>query len=100
MLVVGCGGAPKTAPQTPPEQPEEASKLPDPPGSGEVTRTTTENGAELLTYASGDKVYVHKDGTCYAEYSSNCGRTNDDPAAEPMHCNPPPPQQVKCPATK
>ncbi len=50
----------------------------------------------MLTYPDGTKVYVAADGTCHAEYSVNCG--THDPSTGPTHCNPPPPQQVHCPA--
>jgi hypothetical protein len=103
VLVVGCGSSPKsTTPPTgsdPPTATETEHPLPPPPGSGAVTKSTTENGITLLTYASGDKVYVRKDGTCFAEYSSNCGDGAGDGDGPPeiTTCNPPPPQQVKCP---
>lgn len=48
----------------------------------------------VLTYESGDRIYVHKNGTCHAEYNANCGGNGP----EITTCNPRPPQQVKCPA--
>jgi hypothetical protein len=98
VVVVGCGSPPKpsTTPTNTDDTPTttENENLPPPPGSGKVTKTTTEQGLTLLTYESGDRVYVHKDGTCHAEYDASCdgGDGPDVPT-----CNPPPPQQVKCP---
>lgn len=85
VLVIGCG------PKAPPAPP---AKLPPAPGTGAVTRSTTEEGLVLLTYESGDKIYVHADGKCFAEYA--CNSTTSD-TGEPVYCNPPPPQQVTCP---
>lgn len=97
MLVVGCGSSPKsTTPpidQTPTTT-EKSTDLPPPPGTGKATKTDGVDGITILTYETGDRVYVHKDGTCHAEYSSNCGQTGP----EITTCNPPPPQQVQCPA--
>ncbi len=97
MLVVGCSSSPKST--TPPvdQTPTttETGALPPAPGSGKVTKTNGENGITILTYESGDRVYVHEDGTCHAEYNANCGN-HDGP--EITTCNPPPPQQVQCPA--
>ncbi|MDX2088530.1 MAG: hypothetical protein SFX73_11810 [Kofleriaceae bacterium] len=90
VLVMGCGAA-KPAPQQP-------ANLPEAPGRGTVTRETAADGVVVLSYESGDKVYVHKNGTCFAEYSAACGPSQNE--MEPMSCNPPPPQQVTCPATK
>lgn len=102
VLVVGCGSSPKLPTTTTEDNSDpkgsaaaDASALPDPPGSGNVTTSTLDNGVTVLTYDSGDRVYVHADGTCHAEYS--CGGGRLEPSAEPVTCNPPPPQQVKCP---
>ncbi|MFN0250814.1 MAG: hypothetical protein ACKV2T_28325 [Kofleriaceae bacterium] len=104
VVVAGCGSPPKST--TPPtthtepntERPTATEPdLPPPPGSGAVTRSTTQDGVIVLAYESGDLVFVRTDGTCFAEYSANCGGGGGSEKADVQTCNPPPPQQVKCP---
>ena len=67
------------------------------PPEGTPTKGTGPAGQVMLTYADGTVVYVGDDGTCHAQYKENCG-TGDSDQPEITRCNPPPPQQVRCPA--
>jgi hypothetical protein len=96
VMILGCGGA-KTAPPTTttttPTSPTQSEKL-SPPPEGTPTKGTGPAGQAMWTYPNGDVVYAGDDGTCHAQYKEHCAQ---DPEAGPTHCNPPPPQQVRCP---
>ncbi len=93
VAIIGCGGSPKTT-SNPPE-PTQTEKLAAPP-EGTPTKGTGPAGQVTLTYPDGTVVNVTGDATCYAAYKEDCGPS--DPSEGPTHCNPPPPQQVRCPA--
>ncbi|MGE0402397.1 MAG: hypothetical protein AB7T06_37190 [Kofleriaceae bacterium] len=100
VAIIGCGGGATSTPTTPttPEEPpaSTAQSLAEPPG-GTPTKGVGPAGQVMLTYPSGDVVYVAEDGTCHAQYKEHCGDGNAE-VPTVTHCNPPPPQQVRCPA--
>lgn len=99
VAIIGCGGGNKTPHNPPP--PDKTEQVPETlaePPEGTPTKGTGPAGQVMLTYPSGDIVYVGDDGTCHAQYKEHCGGGGTDDKPTVTHCNPPPPQQVRCPA--
>lgn len=100
-LAPACGGGQRPDTEPPPNAPDPPTTtagdpLPTPEGAGTWTQI---DGAWVFAFTddAGAKIYLAADGTCVLESDGGCGQSGE-PSAEPMSCNPPPPQQVGCPA--